>query len=226
MADEENTNLTECLDCGAAVSRNAAACPHCGAPPNRFEPASEETELDSTLLTEQSTQKDTSQPNKYSLPCVEKDSILNKKTIDLVKVNKRKGIFYPVISIINIIGYGIGAILSLIAIGLVGAQTDSILFALLAGIIVWYVWAFFCTEPLIFFAENHVYDVDIVFEDGSIIRQSDGSKSTRALGWDEFFFRAVTRYGQQRELSETEIKIAAQSFLTLSEIKSRKVTFD
>ena len=151
--------------------------------------------------------------------------MLNQKTIDLVRVDKRKGLFYPIVSVINIVGYIIGFGILLAVAGLVFGSTQSLLWSFLAGIVAAGCWGAFCIDPLISFAENQVYDVEIVFEDGEIIRQSQGSASTRALPWHVFFMNAVDKYAQQRQLSDTEYKIKAQSFLTLSEITSRKVNF-
>ncbi len=36
MTQENNQNLTKCLDCQGAVSKRAGSCPHCGAPSSRF----------------------------------------------------------------------------------------------------------------------------------------------------------------------------------------------
>lgn len=226
MSEAENSKLTICGDCSGKVSINAAACPHCGAPAERFQAAMPQENIEASVPTEQAQQDEPRSDKKYSLPGIRPESVFNRKTIDLVKVDKRKGLFYPIVSAINIIGYLIAMIIVLIVASLVFSATQSWVWTLLAAIVAVGFWGAFCIEPLILFAENRVYDVEIVFEDGETLRQSDGSASTRALPWHEFFFNAAELYAQQRELSETEFKIKAQSFLTLSEIKSRKVNFN
>ncbi|MEM6901047.1 MAG: GYF domain-containing protein [Pseudomonadota bacterium] len=163
-------------------------------------------------------------PSSDPSPVKPETSTTKADIIELIKINKNSAKMVPASILCHVIAAIIGFIALVVIMVVIRSSTD---FG--AGIALWMglggmviTWAFASTY-LEEMARSRIYDVELIFADGQIGRQSEGSKTTRALPWHEFFRRAMIRYADQHNLSAADTLIKAQAFYDMSGIKSRKI---
>ena len=143
--------------------------------------------------------------------------------IELIKIKKNSAKMVPASILSAIIGFIAVFVTLVLLVSLAGSfemrsniiVTVLFILSVIIGIVVWTV-----LEDM---ARNRIYDVELIYADGHVVRQSDGSSTTRALPWHEFFRRAMNRYADQHDLSAADTLIKAQAFYDMSGIKSRKI---
>ncbi|MEM7493892.1 MAG: GYF domain-containing protein [Pseudomonadota bacterium] len=144
--------------------------------------------------------------------------------IELIKINKNSAKMVPASIACHVVGAIIGFVALIVITVVIRSSSDinpgiAIWTGIGGLIITWAIAATYLEEM----ARGRIYDVELIYADGHVVRQSDGSDTTRALPWHEFFRRAMNRYADQHDLSAADTLIKAQAFYDMSGIKSRKI---